>query len=63
MQPLGYLYKRVERRPDWLEAPHVTDVFALSGCVSPNFADYIEYLEAQRLLALRYSTGNRGACR
>jgi hypothetical protein len=43
MQPLGYLYKRVERRPDWLEAPNVTDVFALSGCVSPNFADYINY--------------------
>lgn len=37
MQPLGYLYKRVERRPDWLEAPNVTDVFAL---------------ETQRLLAL-----------
>src|SRR5687767_14498713 len=43
MQPLGYLYKRVERRPDWLKAPNVTDVYALSGCVSPNFADYINY--------------------
>ena len=43
MQPLGYLYKRVERRPDWLKAPNVTDVYALSGCVSPNFGDYINY--------------------
>ena len=43
MQAIGYLYKRVERRPDWLKASHVTDVYALSGCVSRNFADYINY--------------------
>jgi hypothetical protein len=43
MQALGYLYKQVERRPDWLKASHVTDVYALSGCVSRNFVDYINY--------------------
>ena len=43
MRPLGYLYKRVAARPDWIKARHVSDIYSLSGCVSGNFADYINY--------------------
>ncbi|MFZ6750339.1 hypothetical protein [Undibacterium sp. Ren11W] len=43
MRPLGYLYKSVAKRPDWLKADRVEDVYALSGCISENFADYIIY--------------------
>jgi hypothetical protein len=43
MQPLGYLYKRVALKPDWLEAPQVRDVYSLSGCMSEDFAEYIQF--------------------
>jgi hypothetical protein len=43
MRPIGYLYKRVAARPDWIKANHVSDIYSLSGCVSVNFADYINY--------------------
>ena len=43
MIPLGYLYKHVADRPEWLTAAHVADVYSLSGCVSKPFADYIDY--------------------
>ena len=43
MRPLGYLYKSVAVRPDWVKASHVSDIYSLSGCVSENFADYINY--------------------
>ena len=43
MRPIGYMYKRVVSVPQWLNAPHVADVYALSGCVSANFADYINF--------------------
>jgi len=35
--------KRVQKRPDWLQAAHVVDIFSVSGCVSEDFADYIGY--------------------
>jgi hypothetical protein len=41
MQPIGYLYKRIAARPEWLRAPGVADVFSLSACISENFADYL----------------------
>lgn len=41
MRPIGYMYKRVAAAPDWLKAPQVKDIYALSGCVSADFADYI----------------------
>jgi hypothetical protein len=37
------MYKRVASRPDWLKAPTVRDIYSLSGCVSENFADYIDF--------------------
>jgi hypothetical protein len=43
MRPIGYLYKRVALRPDWLKAPEVDDIYSLSGCISQDFADYINY--------------------
>ena len=45
MRPLGYMYKRVESRPEWLAAPQVHDVYSLSGCISEYFADYIPFWE------------------
>jgi hypothetical protein len=43
MIPVGYMAKRVHKRPDWLQAPHVVDIFSVSGCISEDFADYINY--------------------
>ncbi|MDD1617637.1 MAG: hypothetical protein CG439_2728, partial [Methylococcaceae bacterium NSP1-2] len=43
MIPVGYMYKRVETKPDWLAAETVFDVYSLSACVSDDFADYIKY--------------------
>lgn len=43
MRPLGYLYKRIVTRPDWLTAPQVRDIYSLSACVSEDFADYINF--------------------
>lgn len=41
MRPIGYLYKPVAPCPDWLKAKSVVDIHALSGCLSRDFADYI----------------------
>jgi len=43
MIPIGYLYKQVARRPDWLKATQVEDIYSLSGCESEDFADYIPF--------------------
>jgi hypothetical protein len=43
VRPLGYLYKRVAKRPNWLKAAQVDDIYSLSGCISTPFADYINY--------------------
>lgn len=43
MIPVGYMCKRVAGRPEWLKADAVADVYSLSGCISENFADYINY--------------------
>src|SRR5262245_2012411 len=41
MIAVGYMAKRVSGRPVWLEAPRVTDIYSVSGCISADFADYI----------------------
>ena len=41
MIPVGYMYKTVVDRPDWLKAPSVEDVYSVSNCISPDFADWI----------------------
>jgi hypothetical protein len=43
MRPVGYLLKQVANKPDWLAAPSVEDIYSLSGCISRDFADYINY--------------------
>ena len=43
MIPVGYMAKRVAKRAAWLGAPHVTDVYSVSNCVSKDFADYIPF--------------------
>jgi hypothetical protein len=41
--PVGYMAKRVHKRPDWINAPHIADIYSVSGCVSEDFTDYIRY--------------------
>lgn len=43
MLPAGYMLKKVVARPDWLKVPEVDDIYSLSGCVSADFTDYINY--------------------
>jgi hypothetical protein len=43
MIPLGYLYKRVADRPEWLAAVDAADIYSLSACISKPFADYMSY--------------------
>lgn len=43
MIPVGYMAKRVQRKPDWLKAPNVVDIYSVCDCVSKNFADYIKF--------------------
>ena len=43
MIPAGYMVKRVVRRPDWLKANGVEDIYSVSGCISKDFADYIKF--------------------
>ncbi|MGQ0554553.1 MAG: hypothetical protein ACT4PN_01220, partial [Nitrospiraceae bacterium] len=43
MIPAGYMAKRVVGNPDWLKASGVEDIYAVSGCISKDFADYIKF--------------------
>lgn len=43
MIPVGYMAKRVSKNPDWLKASQVTAIYSVSGCISEDFADYINY--------------------
>ena len=43
MTPVGYMAKNVVKRPDWLQAAAVEDLYSVSGCISKYFADYIKY--------------------
>ena len=35
--------KRITSKPDWLKADQVDDILSVSGCVSEDFADWINY--------------------
>jgi hypothetical protein len=37
----GYMSKRIEPCPEALGMPTVSEIYSLSGCISENFADYI----------------------
>ena len=43
MIPVGYMYKKIVIKPDWLKAANIVDVYSLSNCISHGFADYINY--------------------
>lgn len=43
MIPAGYMAKQIARRPEWLKAERVADIYSVSNCVSEDFADYIKY--------------------
>ena len=43
MIPIGYMAKRVIAKPDWLKTDQVDDILSVSGCVSEDFADWINY--------------------
>jgi hypothetical protein len=43
MIAVGYMAKRVSKRPGWLQATQVSDIYSVSGCISEDFADYIDY--------------------
>lgn len=43
MVPAGYMAKHVRKRPDWLAAPYVIDIYSVSNCQSEDFADYISF--------------------
>lgn len=43
MTPAGYMAKKVVKRPDWLKADAVEDLYSVSGCISEYFADYIPH--------------------
>lgn len=42
MIPVGYMYKTVSDKPEWLETNSVKDIYSVSGCVSDDFDDWIE---------------------
>jgi hypothetical protein len=35
--------KKVAKRPEWLNAPAVKDIYSVSNCVSADFLDYIKF--------------------
>lgn len=43
MVPVGYMAKRVSKRPYWVKATQVADIYSLSRCVSSDFGEYIPY--------------------
>src|SRR5258706_4543759 len=43
MIPVGYVAKHIVERPAWLKAAGVIDIYSVSGCISPDWADFINY--------------------
>ena len=43
MIPVGYMLKRVSAKPASIATDSVKDIHSVSGCISENFADYIDH--------------------
>jgi len=43
MTPAGYMAKYIDKKPEWLKAYGVADIYSVSGCMSAMFADYIKF--------------------
>lgn len=41
MIPVGYMYKEIFTKPDWLKTELVHDIYSVSSCVSKDFDDWI----------------------
>ena len=48
MIPAGYMLKRIAKAPEWLECSRVHNIYSVSGCISKDFADYINYWKHNR---------------
>lgn len=49
MIPAGYMAKKLVAKPDqWVSLKHVSEIYSISGCISPAFPaeDHIEKLNA-----------------
>jgi hypothetical protein len=43
MIPVGYMAKKIAKKPDWLISDNVIDIYSVHGCFSEDFADYIKF--------------------
>ncbi len=43
MIPMGYLYRQVAVRPEWLKAEQVVDLYSLHDCASKNFVNFTKF--------------------
>ena len=43
MIPAGYMAKGILNRPNGFENTGIVDIYSVSGCMSENFADYVEF--------------------
>src|SRR6478672_7928998 len=39
----GYMAKRIMNRPEGYLSIDIVDIYSVSGCMSENFADYVEF--------------------
>ncbi len=43
MIPIGYMYKKVSKKTDWLKADNVVDIYSVSSCISEDFIDWVNF--------------------
>ena len=43
MIPVGYMAKKVIKKPDWLKVDGVIDIYSVTSCQSKDFTDYFKY--------------------
>jgi hypothetical protein len=43
MIPAGYMAKLIVPKPDWLKSNVVKQIYSVSGCISENFTDFMNY--------------------
>lgn len=43
MIPVGYMFKQIVPRPEWLRVEGITDLYNVAGCPTESFADYIPF--------------------
>lgn len=48
MIPAGYLYKRISPQTESLKRSGIANIFSLSGCMSKDFLDYVQFWKHNR---------------